>query len=912
MTVQLDVQGYRFADRFVAARSWALIAGLVERNPELVVSAVVAPDRAPLLICHSPDERIRIQFDMVAWLLFGPVEGPHAHLYWDEVFAQDILWSILHVEAACGLVPSPRPATPRAVTYATIASLLAAGVDDEDTWQVRTVPLIAVTGGEAEVLNLFPAASTVVDTILSTASNQPSDTTGLFHEPLWALWRAGEPVLLLDSSTGVAHLTTGVQLDLVGEPGTSTAAQHAAQVFARLPELGGAQVEPLIAGGRALSAEDLGLSGAWSLEDFEAALPRYIGAANEPDGPPANPSPWARTVWVVAEDIAAGASFERVVSHRGFPSDVVAAIWEPLVRPVPRVDGAEGHSNVPGLYTIRGDVELHPVAPWCVEAQAWQLATDLEERCEGLQIAPGTADGERLRLVDALGSTVATFSDQGVRSASGDPDELSDWFDVFAAELPGTVADRLSRSLGSRCDDSRGRAGSASRSPAQIVHRWIAQVLATQVHAVEPWSALAAHHPLHGTAWVLRRGAQVVAVADETTATLLSRGEPLGLSGSARRPSDQAWAALAVELPVDDDAPTAPESATLWDANGLHVSARRGPGAAVIIEGQDLSGGSSEEYAYAIEITDVEALEQALGGSAMGRLESRGAEIVAAGESTWLTEHGVRHALVVLDGGPPFGGNPVRGAQTYFGTYSERFGLLAAYAVYAWPPGRADAVKSWPPRRPDAPYRAAFCWTASTWMQVSFAHLQSRLDDYDVLSGEITLQDLARDVPDAVTTALPVVTGSPQAQVAKAEAIAAQAHAGQVDKNGEAYLRHPAAVAGAFDAASEPVECAAAWLHDVVEDTGVGLDELRRSGIQEPVLEVVELLTRTPEVPDQEYYARIAAHPAARRVKLADIANNTRPDRVARLNNTDRARLATKYAAALGALSVANNELVED
>ncbi|MBU4213582.1 MAG: HD domain-containing protein [Actinobacteria bacterium] len=141
-------------------------------------------------------------------------------------------------------------------------------------------------------------------------------------------------------------------------------------------------------------------------------------------------------------------------------------------------------------------------------------------------------------------------------------------------------------------------------------------------------------------------------------------------------------------------------------------------------------------------------------------------------------------------------------------------------------------------------------------------------------------------------------------QVQRARELAIAAHAGQVDKNGSPYHLHPEAVAAAFDPDTEPVECAAAWLHDVLEDTAVDADGMREQGIQDPVIAVVELLTRHRDQPDADYYAQIRADPTARRVKLADIAHNTDPDRVAQLDEPTRRRLAAKYAKARAALGV--------
>ena len=140
------------------------------------------------------------------------------------------------------------------------------------------------------------------------------------------------------------------------------------------------------------------------------------------------------------------------------------------------------------------------------------------------------------------------------------------------------------------------------------------------------------------------------------------------------------------------------------------------------------------------------------------------------------------------------------------------------------------------------------------------------------------------------------------AQVALAKGIAFMAHRGQLDRSGAAYFDHPGRVAERFDAIAEPVEAAAAWLHDVLEDTPITAPELLEAGVLPEIVEVVQLLTRTPDVSPDEYYARIRRDPSARRVKLADIDDNTARWRLRRLDYEMQLRLVEKYAYARRAL----------
>lgn len=65
--------------------------------------------------------------------------------------------------------------------------------------------------------------------------------------------------------------------------------------------------------------------------------------------------------------------------------------------------------------------------------------------------------------------------------------------------------------------------------------------------------------------------------------------------------------------------------------------------------------------------------------------------------------------------------------------------------------------------------------------------------------------------------------------IERAYAVAERAHQGQMRKSGDAYITHPLAVATILaELGMTPPTLAAALLHDTVEDTAYGLDELRR------------------------------------------------------------------------------------
>lgn len=139
-------------------------------------------------------------------------------------------------------------------------------------------------------------------------------------------------------------------------------------------------------------------------------------------------------------------------------------------------------------------------------------------------------------------------------------------------------------------------------------------------------------------------------------------------------------------------------------------------------------------------------------------------------------------------------------------------------------------------------------------------------------------------------------TAEAMVQRGRAEAIASIAHRGQTDKLGESYINHPARVAEAFDWLDEPVAHCAAWLHDVIEDSDITATDLRAAGVLPDIVDVVELMTRTADVSDDEYYLKIKAHTIAVAVKLADIADNEAQWRLGQLDAETRDRLAAKYA----------------
>ena len=181
--------------------------------------------------------------------------------------------------------------------------------------------------------------------------------------------------------------------------------------------------------------------------------------------------------------------------------------------------------------------------------------------------------------------------------------------------------------------------------------------------------------------------------------------------------------------------------------------------------------------------------------------------------------------------------------------------------------------------------------------------------DADAAAGEVEVEtegkveDLVNEAFDESPTASTALEAADAiAQVALAKGIAFIAHRGQHDRTGAPYIDHPGRIAEQFDPETEPVEAAAAWLHDVLEDSPITAQELFEAGVVPDVIDVVRTLTRGSEADDDEYYDRIRRDPVARRVKLADIDDNTARWRLRRLDYDVQLHLVEKYRLARLAL----------
>lgn len=132
-----------------------------------------------------------------------------------------------------------------------------------------------------------------------------------------------------------------------------------------------------------------------------------------------------------------------------------------------------------------------------------------------------------------------------------------------------------------------------------------------------------------------------------------------------------------------------------------------------------------------------------------------------------------------------------------------------------------------------------------------------------------------------------MIEQTPEQLIQRAKEIAVVAHQGQTRTDGRPYIEHPCRVANAVEDRLKPI----AYLHDVIEDTSVTLDDLLSKGFPDYVISAIDVLTHRTEDTNIQYWAKIKTNPDALSVKLADINDN--------VNDHPLERAKAKYVLAL-------------
>jgi (p)ppGpp synthase/HD superfamily hydrolase len=139
----------------------------------------------------------------------------------------------------------------------------------------------------------------------------------------------------------------------------------------------------------------------------------------------------------------------------------------------------------------------------------------------------------------------------------------------------------------------------------------------------------------------------------------------------------------------------------------------------------------------------------------------------------------------------------------------------------------------------------------------------------------------------------------------KAIVIAAEAHAGSTDKAGSPYILHCLRVMLAMDGPNARI---VGVLHDVVEDCATWtLDRVRSEGFSEEIVESLDSVTKRG---GEEYFAfvrRAAANPIGRKVKLADLKDNSNLTRIDTPTERDIERIE-KYREAIAMIENLDTE----
>lgn len=109
--------------------------------------------------------------------------------------------------------------------------------------------------------------------------------------------------------------------------------------------------------------------------------------------------------------------------------------------------------------------------------------------------------------------------------------------------------------------------------------------------------------------------------------------------------------------------------------------------------------------------------------------------------------------------------------------------------------------------------------------------------------------------------------------------LALSAHMGQKDKTGDDYFEHPFRISAPFIVSGDAEAAIVSLLHDCVEDTWVTLGFLE-DRFPEEIVEAVDAITRREGETYRQYIKRLCHNDIARRVKVEDIKDNLRSERM--------------------------------
>ena len=133
-------------------------------------------------------------------------------------------------------------------------------------------------------------------------------------------------------------------------------------------------------------------------------------------------------------------------------------------------------------------------------------------------------------------------------------------------------------------------------------------------------------------------------------------------------------------------------------------------------------------------------------------------------------------------------------------------------------------------------------------------------------------------------------------QINKAIKIAFKAHINQTDFFGVPYIFHPWEVANKVGDDEKAV--IVALLHDVIEDTDITYDDLRKEGFSEEIIEGIKGVTKIEGEDYMDFVKRAKQNEISRKVKIADLKHNMDLTRLEVVTERDLIR-QEKYKKAL-------------
>ena len=129
----------------------------------------------------------------------------------------------------------------------------------------------------------------------------------------------------------------------------------------------------------------------------------------------------------------------------------------------------------------------------------------------------------------------------------------------------------------------------------------------------------------------------------------------------------------------------------------------------------------------------------------------------------------------------------------------------------------------------------------------------------------------------------------------------------KTDKGGFPYVIHLLKV---YSGVSEYIEKVCALLHDIIEDTDVSYDDLRKVGYSEEIIDILTILTKLKGEDYRDYINRIISsnNYHAMNIKLADLRHNMDSGRIKNPTPNDYERITKRYEPAYEKISNKLNE----